>query len=762
MSRAEGRWLPALAALVSLLPNLEAAWPDRTYFFRDFTLTYYPLREVMVGALREGRWPFWNPFLHEGCAFLPMLYPLELVQVLRPGPVFASWLLTMHFPIAALGGFWLARELGISRLGAFATASVWSSCGLATTSLDLHWFLQAYALAPLVAVTLCRAARAGGLAIGLAAATLAVAISTLAVEFVAQAALCGTALALTAPRDAAAGLRVGRLCWALLVGASLAALPMALVLGLLGGSVRGAGLEAGLALEKSLHPLSLLQLAIPDLHGSVREPLREWWAGRLLPGGSPYFLSLYLGPVALALAAAGAAAPSRRTRFVLLGLGAAGLLCALGPWGGVAGLLAEGLPFLRFPVKAMLTPTLVVALLAGFGVDRLLRGLGQAAALGGAASIAMAAVLAATATLAPGLVRWLEISPRAAAMMRATLARESAECVGFAAALAGTLWLTRPGRLAALRSPSILALLCLDLWHAAVGVNKQVEARVFQPAPGLREALADLDGGRLFSLGVDRSPTVETLVARREPGIEARSFALARQVLNPYTSLLDRVETAEDVDRLSFIPNPPLVPLEERVPQAVAGILPRLRNAAVDRILSLDPLDHPDLVLREEFATGVAETRVRMYALARPWPRAFVACRVVSAADRRSATLFPFTAGYDPGRDVALEGAGAAGCAHGRVLGRRTRDFERQEVEVAAEGGAGYLVVRDSHAPGWRAFVDGSAAPLLRANGRHRAVPVPAGRHVVRFEYHPPGLRLGAAVSTLGLVLLGLTCVRPR
>lgn len=754
MSREGGRWLPGLAVLVSLLPNLRAALPDRTYFLRDFTLTYYPLRDVIVSALREGHWPFWNPFLHEGCAFLPMLYPLELVQVFRPGPVFASWLLTLHFPMAALGGFWLARELGATRRGAFATATVWSTCGLATTSLDLHWFLQAYALAPVVALTLCRAARRGGRWIGLAALTLAVAISTLAVEFVGQAALVGVAVAVAATPEMALIARLRRLFLGLLAGAALAALPMALVLGVLGGSIRGAGLEPALALERSLHPLSLLQLLIPDLHGSIREPLREWWAGRLLPGGSPYFLSLYLGPVSLALAAAGAAAPARPLRRTFFGLGAAGLLYALGPWGGIAPLAVEAAPFLRFPVKAMLTPTLVVALLAGFGADRIGEGAGRvaraASAIGGLAGL----VLVAIASSGPGLARWLEISPHADAAMHATLLRESAECLVLAAALVGVLWLTRRERFESWRAPAILALLCLDLWHAAAGVNRQVDATFFDPASSLRAALAGLDGGRAFSLGVEHSPAVEALLARRLPGVEEWSFALARRALSPYTSLLDRVETAEDVDRLSFIPNPPLVAPAERAPEALPRLLPRLRNAAVERIVSLDALDHPDLTLRAEVEAGVGGALVRVYDLARPWPRAFVACHVVPVGDRRSATLVPFSPGYDPERDVALEVEAAATCAFARVLARREAGYEAQELETEADG-AGYLVLRDSFAPGWRARVDDRAAPLLRADGRHRAVPVPAGRHIVRLEYHPPGLTLGAALSGIGLLLVG-------
>jgi uncharacterized membrane protein YfhO len=71
---------------------------------------------------------------------------------------------------------------------------------------------------------------------------------------------------------------------------------------------------------------------------------------------------------------------------------------------------------------------------------------------------------------------------------------------------------------------------------------------------------------------------------------------------------------------------------------------------------------------------------------------------------------------------------------------------ERFEVETDANG---YLVVRNSYARGWRAWVDGSPAPVLRANGKHKAVAVPAGRHEVLLRYRVPGFWMGVSAALL-------------
>ena len=153
------RWLPALLVPAAVLPDLAAALPLRTYFFRDFTVTFLPLRLFAAQELRAGRFPFWNPYLFEGTFQLPSLYPPDLLHALWPGPVFVSWLLTMHLPLAALAAYWLSRELGGSRVGAFLCGVVFVLGGFALSCLNLYVFLQALALAPLVVGCLRRTAR---------------------------------------------------------------------------------------------------------------------------------------------------------------------------------------------------------------------------------------------------------------------------------------------------------------------------------------------------------------------------------------------------------------------------------------------------------------------------------------------------------------------------------------------------------------------------------------------------------------------------
>lgn len=750
------RWLPWLLPFVALLPDPGAALPRLTYFFRDFSVTFYPLRLLLARELRAGRWPFWNPYVAEGTFLVPFYYPPDLLLALRPTPEIASWLLTLHLPLAALGLYALARELGLRPLGAFAAGATVALGGFGVSCLNLYVFLQALALAPWVALTLRRAALSGGRAVVAAALAVALSLSTLAVEFVGQALLLGIALGLEAcPRPTA----VMRLLLSLSLGLGLAAVPVAVMLGLLPETSRGIGFGPEIALANSLHPAALLQVLVPGIFGSLQSPAEAFWGGRFFSKGFPYFVSLYLGPFVLASCAAGLSGFPRRRGLLLGALAVAGLWFALGPYGGLAApiLGLPGFQSVRFPSKALLLPFLACALFAGAGLERLRAGQRWGRFL--AASLACAVGPALLGLLALGRADLVAEAFALRALDPVPLARTVSAELGQAAALAmagAALALTvRRGRVAPSFAAGVLAtLLVVDLARAAAGVNPQLSPRFFAPTPELAgEGIDDPARGRLFSFETERSPAVASFLARGGPGRVAAAFLLHRRLLAPYTNVIDRVETALGKDLGGVILHGPELAPEEYAPAAIGQILPRLRTAGVSRLLTLDTLEDPGVELLRTAPTGLPGMTLRLYALREPLPVASLACRVHAPPPSNPSAAAAVPLQIDPVRDVVLEQPVPTTCGHGSAR-LAARVPGRDEYEVEADG-HGLLVTRDSFARGWRANVDGRPVPVLLANGKHRAVPVPEGRHRVVLRYHPPGL--GAGVVVFGLA--GVVCV---
>jgi hypothetical protein len=704
--------------------------------------------------MREGRFPVWNPFIFEGSFQIPALYPPDLLHALWPGPEFVSWLLTLHLPVAALAAWWLARELGASREGAFVGGAVYALGGFALSTLNLYVFLQAFALAPIVAGLLRRAARDGGRWVVGAGAGLALSLSTLAVEFVGQAVLLGAVLGLVAGPRGRAGVR---LLGAGALGIGLAGLPLALTLGLLPETARGAGFATDVRLGNAVHPAVLLQTLMPHLFGMPQMPAEAWWGGRFFSKGLPYFLSLYVGPLVLALAGVGWAVMERSTRTVLLALGALGLWYALGEWGGLAPLLAN-LPLaeaFRFPSKAVLLPYLALAVSAAFGVDRLRRereAWVRLFAIAGAAATLALGLAALFAAAPPAFVAWTGVLRDFWPRLVGVVVRDAAVVLVLAAACGGLVVAVRRDRLGlGLATLLVSALAVGDLVRAGAGLNPQVPASFFDPLPEMKALrLDDLGGQRVFSYAVDQSPAFTAFLSRGGDGLTLAGTALSRQVLSPYSNILDRVEVPEATDLTSFVPRVRELGPENYEPGKVERLLPWLRNAAVARVVSLDPLSHPAL---EELAVVPVESpglAIHVYGLSSPWPRVYVACRAAAAPPGERALGAPYRDGFDPRRDVALEGEPSSDCRNGEA--RRLESVPGAERYAVEADGTGYLVTRDSYARGWRAWVDGVETPVRRANGKHRAVPVPAGAHEVVLRYDPPGWSTGLVLTGLSLL----------
>lgn len=85
-------------------------------------------------------------------------------------------------------------------------------------------------------------------------------------------------------------------------------------------------------------------------------------------------------------------------------------------------------------------------------------------------------------------------------------------------------------------------------------------------------------------------------------------------------------------------------------------------------------------------------------------------------------------------------------------------DFQTQSVDAEIEAAQPLLVViSQTYYHDWRALVDGSPVPLLRANDAFQAVQVPAGKHQLRLVYVDRAFQIGAAISILGW----LVCLVP-
>jgi Bacterial membrane protein YfhO len=74
-----------------------------------------------------------------------------------------------------------------------------------------------------------------------------------------------------------------------------------------------------------------------------------------------------------------------------------------------------------------------------------------------------------------------------------------------------------------------------------------------------------------------------------------------------------------------------------------------------------------------------------------------------------------------------------------------------------------FLVLSDVNYPGWQVWIDGQPTKIFQTNYVQRGVNIPAGKHLVRFEFHPWSFKLGAGIAMASIFggLYGLMKMKP-
>jgi hypothetical protein len=81
--------------------------------------------------------------------------------------------------------------------------------------------------------------------------------------------------------------------------------------------------------------------------------------------------------------------------------------------------------------------------------------------------------------------------------------------------------------------------------------------------------------------------------------------------------------------------------------------------------------------------------------------------------------------------------------------------YEAERIELKTTTGApGLLVLSEVYYPAWKAHVDGEPVPIYRADHLLRAVPVPAGEHLVELRYESSPLKAGIVISLIAYAAL--------
>ncbi len=753
-----------------------------------------------------------------------LFYPTAwLAWVLPPAYGFKLHCI-LHFFVLAAGSFLLARRVGLKPFACWLAGALFAFSGPVMSLGNFYTLPPAAAWMPLAVLAADFQMRRGGWkGAGLFAASLT--LQLFAGEPLTSIATVGLALGWSIALYGDLGARFwaganrlvfSRFLFGLALAGGLAAVQLFPALWHLRHTERAAHLTYQHSFFWSLHPLRFVEMLIPEFWGNYLAEAGLLWLH--LEEREPYLLSVFVGivPLALALVAALAyrATPEgtaphqhRATRFWLVAAVVAVVL-ALGRFTPVSYVFYDLVPvfrIVRFPEKFLIPAALAVSQLAALGMEYLwsaqsegtqaqrLRWLSRGLLGFGLAWLVLSAFLflwpeparrlaARLTALEFNHARVLQISPspakdRAELLARAgdwvvrTIPERAPYVLGAALLWAGLLGrgLRESLRRRLVVGMAAAAILPLVVVHYTL--NPVANRRYLDTIPAAARYLEPpRPAARIFAEPVLNPPYLPP--ASITPDLAQVDFLPpAAQVLYPY--------------RLSLQAGAGLLGVENSFTADVEHVLPlpqRLLNNIVEqhglsgeplaRLLRLGSVSYAFLK-RLPPAPGLAPVGsasnattlpVAVYRVRDPLPRAYLAPQAVVLPAGMPTIQRILSPEFDPARQVVLEEArwppaGAQEFAGEAKLLRR----DALHVEVTATTSVpAYLVLTDSFHPDWKVTVNGTPAPLLRANQIFRAVALPAGTHHVVFRYRPAALLWGAALTLATAIAIALLVRRER
>lgn len=701
---------PALGATVLCAASFHWLLRGQVQAARDLYAQFFPETFVLIERWRAFEVPLWLPNERLGQPFLALLYtqvfyaPRVITGLLFGHVVGPNVMHVFHCVFAFTGAFLALRRAGRSTVASFVGGAGWAfsaffvelsqNLAFASTAAWAGWTWWAVE-------GLLRAPSARRLAV-LALVQAATFHAGAPEMWLWQALLVLMVAAFSSTRRRSFALVAGAGVWAAL-GFAVVALPAAeLILEWTDPSAPAGGL-----LEWSMSWQQLISIAVPDADFPRAEPF--------FGADQRFFFTLLLGPTLVALAIVGGSA--RRARPLL----ALAILC------GLLALGAHFLPstwllqlppfrFFRFPVKYAAGLLFALAMLSGFGVDRV---------LGFARKNRPALTTFAAACLGTALGLWLGAH---VFDVRSGFVRGTGWVVFSMLVLGLVLMLER--RKLALAVWIVIELLVIPrrVWPPA-----PVE-RFLAPSP-IAQTIRSEPSGRV-SIRVDMDDPGTPWCATNDEDDEADRVVLdSRKRL----SVLRYVEEGlRSTGGYGFRDPWRLARAFEQGPAAfqLAGVTHFVRNAG-------EPLrfDGPTPSRTELDDLWLWRTNGA-------FPRGWLVHRTEVMTDSQAFEAIGrqrvAPRDFAPVDHAVVTSSPDPGCESTVSTSESRPESITQQITACARG---VVVLADAWFPGWSVSVDGVDAEPVRVWGFLRGVEVPAGPHTVTWNYQPDTFRIGAGMS---------------
>jgi hypothetical protein len=718
----------------------------------DFIEFYLPMKKFLFDELRlHQAIPYWNPFIFGGMPYLAhfestVFYPLGFLFWLLPPEKAYGYTMALHL---FLGGFFmylLMRSFAAGRIGAFVSSAVFTCNGYVMAILYLGHMspIQSTIWLPLVLYFLNRSLSSREFLFSALVAGVLWGVQILAgapqdAFYTFLASILFLICSLSSSRPAGKSLLKVASSVLLLFsfGSGLSAVQILPAFELIKESVR-ASLATYEMVTMGSYPLQgVITLLLPQFFGSYAD-------GTVWIGNVPWSIpqqTLYTGILPLALLGFVSLRSNGPRRFVIFG-GLTAVLSLVLAFGHHTPLyklvyLLPGFDRFRAPSKILVLWGFSVALLAGLGMDGLLRYVKEkhTRRLVLLLSLVISLIVMDLTFRADRSLILRFFSPF---VLPSAIPGKTAEAMGIVASefhrltlltsfiLLLALLMRRNLLPVSVGAASLCALLLVDLGYVH-GKAVRHDNAIYQTMDRIKQSLD-------ASLGQDKTPyRVGSFKNRLGANLE---MVLGYQTVGGFTALFPS-GYYEYMNAYT----------ENRLPEGWVNLFyGTARNAVLMDLLNVKyEISHTthSYALRESFL-----------------PRAFMVADY-QILEREEILNFMTEPSFDPRKTLVFEKDGlmespprypsrqsdASGVFELTLYRPDAMVIETRTSEP------GYLVVSENFYPGWKASVDGHRQRILRGNYLFRVIELPEGKHKVELFFDSSPIRLGMAVSAFVISL---------
>lgn len=758
---------------------------SRIFFIRDLSLAFRSRFLFFRHSVLSGTWPLWDPYPANGQAAVnDALYqmfhlPSLPLRLLLPELVAYNTWIALPVPLAALGMYLFLRR-HLSAVAACFGGVAFAVAGPIVSTTNFPNMSWSVCVVPFVFWALeILFERRSAAAVALVAAM--VACQALAGEPVTLAVTLAIAAAYVVCVDQR--WRDPRLvalaALAIAAGGLLAAIQYLPMMAASRGSMRGARTVVDFW---AFHPLALIELIVPHFFGDYfHSQLRELvWMVALNSGRDPFYYSMYVGLPIVLLAMVAAFSGRPRTTFWTMAVLACVVL-SLGehtPVYGALRTIAPPLREFRFPVKYLSLGAFGLAVLAAFSLQWLIEDLVPRSAVRLVVVICgvMAVVIYAGIT-------WLLVAPRLpirlfyhlAIWARVPVPIQGAEFLIYRARplltslllkiIAGAflLGVAASRRRERRRALAVLVVFAgVDLLVSNAGLNPTMDAHLLQD-PAWVQAVQPESHQRVYVGGRLEGYVNVSDVDAPKYATYLDGYSELDQRYIVINQFLMHTSAAHIRDPLAY-DLPILWPIEYA---RAVGLFKAASRETRLRFLSRVGvrwvvLPTPPVPGARPLAQLVGAEQMHLYDFDPDARRAYIVPDAGIGPDIDWQLQGLFEPKFKPSAEVLVSAPPppAAGVPGPPVAASAqfVEDGINRVVIRAGLPADGYLALLDSYDPNWSVEVDGSPAPLMRANGLFRAVHLTPGEHTVTFTFRPRLFYIGAAVSVVTGLALAVAC----